>query len=721
MDRSNPHLPRPFREFSSSCRVKRSHHFTVWFLACLVAIIVLACASPSTPEPAASVLINSPTAGASLTLGQDVEVNVSATDPKGILQVELWVDGQMITTASTPNGQPQTNVVAVLAWKPDSIGLRKLQARSINSRQESVTSSAVEVAVQPGATPEPTDTPAVTLIPLSPTSSPISSPTPAGCTPMAIVQAKALNVRSGPGTTYSTLGRLQADESVEVVGRNAPGTWWQIKFGTAYGWVSASYVQPSCTGNVPIVGQPTPAPTATPATGINFWADSPAINSGQCTTIRWQVSNARAVYLNEGGADQSVAGQGSKTVCPASTMTYRLIVILLDNQRVERPLTVAVQGQGVSINLRADSTKLREGDCTILRWDVDGAKSVYISDGKQENGVSAHGSAQVCPKETVTYRLRAIRWDNYEERRELQIKVEKGPGTINFWADRLDINRGECTVLRWQVINPQRVFLNQGQGEQQVSAEGSLQVCPTSTSAYALRVEWQNGQQSRDGLTITVHQSEPPVVQFDANPPTVHVGEWSTITWSVQNGRNVYLDGDAVPAQGSRQVSPQRETTYVLRVIGLDGSTTEYRTTVNLIIAINTPTISINANPTDIIGGECSVLTWSASDGNEFFINNEPVGQNGSQTVCPSQTTDYTFRVSTLGAVDAYQTVRITVRQPAPTPTEPPMPTWAPEPTEPPMPTWVPEPTEFIIGPGGLPPEEEPLGPLGPGVLPEND
>jgi len=709
MEHFKPCVSGVLDEFPALRRAKPSRYFVVVLTVCLLAAIILACAGPATPESKASVLINSPAAGAALTLGQDVEANVSATDPAGVVKVELWVDGQMVASASTPNGQPQTNVVAVLAWKADSVGLRKLQARSVNSKQETLTSPAVEVAVQQGATPQSTNTPTATAIPIAPT----PPPTPTGCTPMVIVQAKALNVRSGPGTTYSTLGRLQADETAEVVGRNAAGTWWQIRFGTTYGWVSGSYVTPSCTDRVPIVDQPTPAPTPTPAADINFWADNPTIAPGQCTTIRWQVNNVAAVYLNEGGADQGVAGQGSKTVCPATTVTYRLIIILTNNQRVERPLTVTVQGQGVNINLRADNTKLKEGDCTILRWDVDGAKSVYISDGKQEGSVSAHGSAQICPRETVTYRLRAIRWDNYEERRELQIKVEKGPGTINFWADRLDINRGECTVLRWQVTNPRRVLLNQGQGEQQVAAEGSTQVCPPSTNTYILRVEWQNGQQSQDGLTITVHQNQPPpVVQFSANPPTIHVGESSTLSWSVQNGRNVYLDGNAVPAQGSQQVSPQRERTYVLRVIGLDGSSSEYRVTVSIIIAIATPTIRISANPTEIVGRQCSVLTWSASHGNEFYINNEPVGQSGSQTVCPSQTTDYTFRVSTLGTMDAYQTVRVTVRQPEPEPTLPPPPTPAPEPTLPPPPTPVPEPTEFIIGPGGLPPTEEPDQPL---------
>jgi len=574
-----------------------------------------------------------------------------------------------------------------------------------------MTSAPVEVSVQQGAGPPPTFTPVITIVPVQPT------PTPGSCTPLVLVRARALNVRNGPGTTYGVIGRLQMEQTAEVTGRNSAGTWWQVRFGTAYGWVSASYVTPSCTDNVPIIDQPV-APTPTPAADIKFWADSTNINAGQCTTIRWQVDNVKAVYLNEGGADQGVSGHGSKSVCPTNTTTYRLTVVFNNNQRVEQQLTVYVEGQGVSINFRADSTNIREGDCTVLRWDVDNAKAVHLSDGHQESGVSGHSSAQVCPRDTTTYVLRVTRWDNQDERREVKISVQKGPGTIKFWADRTDINKGECTVIRWQVTDAKKVYLNLGQGEQEVNASGSTQVCPASTTTYNLRVEWQNGQQGGDGLTITVHDDQPaPVVQFSANPPDLHAGDTSTLNWNVQNSKEVYLDGNSVQAQGSQQVAPQQDTTYTMRVVGLDNSDTSYQVTVLIIIAIATPTINITANPTDITAGECSTLTWNASNGHEFYINADSVGQSGNKQVCPVQTTDYTLRVVTLGTMDAYQTVRVNVAPaPAPTNTQPPPPT-EPPPTEPPPPE--PTPTEQLVGPGGLPPTEEPL--VGPGGLPPDE
>ena len=111
-------------------------------------------------------------------------------------------------------------------------------------------------------TPKPTDTP-------TPTETPKPTETPSK--PEAI--AKGSNLRTGPGTNYDKAGSLIKDQKVEIVGKNADGSWFQIK--TADGkvaWVSASLV--TITGGVALVevvaAPPTPtrapaAPTPRPA------------------------------------------------------------------------------------------------------------------------------------------------------------------------------------------------------------------------------------------------------------------------------------------------------------------------------------------------------------------------------------------------------------------------------------------------------------------------
>lgn len=54
------------------------------------------------------------------------------------------------------------------------------------------------------------------------------------------VTASSLSVRSGPGTTYSILGYVKLNQTVRITGKE--GNWYVIDFGTAKGYVSATYI-----------------------------------------------------------------------------------------------------------------------------------------------------------------------------------------------------------------------------------------------------------------------------------------------------------------------------------------------------------------------------------------------------------------------------------------------------------------------------------------------
>lgn len=80
---------------------------------------------------------------------------------------------------------------------------------------------------------------------------------------------------------------------------------------------------------------------------------------------------------------------------------------------------------------------------------------------------------------------------------------------INFWADRYQIQQGECTIVRWQVYYVQAVYF-QGEG---VGGTGERQACPTQTTTYELRVVTASGEERRY-VTIEVDAPTP-----TATPP----------------------------------------------------------------------------------------------------------------------------------------------------------------------------------------------------------
>jgi hypothetical protein len=72
----------------------------------------------------------------------------------------------------------------------------------------------------------------------------------------------------------------------------------------------------------------TPKPPATPT--ISFRSDTTTVVAGSCTTLRWDVENAREVYLD----DQPTVGHAYKQICPVADETYRLRVISAAGEQV---------------------------------------------------------------------------------------------------------------------------------------------------------------------------------------------------------------------------------------------------------------------------------------------------------------------------------------------------------------------------------------------------
>jgi hypothetical protein len=374
------------------------------------------------------------------------------------------------------------------------------------------------------------------------------------------------------------------------------------------------------------------------------------------------VDNVKAIYYNDGSGDQGVQGHEARTVCPSSTTTYRLKVIHEDDRAEEKEIKINVQGSpGLSINFRADDTSLDPGECTILRWDVDNAKAVYISDGYREVSVPAHSSAEICPGQSTTYVLRATRQDNVDERREVRVAVETGAGSINFRVDNQHINYGECTIVRWDVEKAKSVYLDLGQGEKRVNSSGSAQVCPAQTSTYNLRVQWHNGSETGRQVTVAVNGPQPPDVRyFGLDKRSINPGECATLSWDVRNASGIYLDGQGVSGQGSQQVCPVSDTTYTLTVQGYDNSQRDYQAFL-MVQQAPPPVVDFRAEPPEIAPTDCSSLIWNVQNAKEVYLDGAPVAPQDSRQVCPQSDTTYTLTVVGLdGSRNDYQvTVRI--------------------------------------------------------------
>jgi hypothetical protein len=147
-----------------------------------------------------------------------------------------------------------------------------------------------------------------------------------------------------------------------------------------------------------------PPPPQVVAPTIAFSIDSTNVAPGQCVTGRWNVANARAVFLLGAGSDaNALPAAGDRLLCPTGTTTYTLNVVDQNGATISRPITVTLTGPSVSFT--ADSTTIARGQCVTIRWNVSNIKAVYLRGPDVDTGVTGQGDRLVCPGSTSTYRL----------------------------------------------------------------------------------------------------------------------------------------------------------------------------------------------------------------------------------------------------------------------------------------------------------------------------
>jgi len=257
------------------------------------------------------------------------------------------------------------------------------------------------------------------------------------------------------------------------------------------------------------------------------------------------------------------------------------------------------------------------GACAVLRWEVNPPVEALL-DGE---GVTPAGEREVCPPETISYELAVPEWG---QARSVTLHVEGAPEEVGifFVVDPDAIAPGGCATLIWEVGAPAEwTTLVEGS---EVPHTGQQQVCPASTTTYELAVEAPDGFQTTRTVTLQVESAQrqtpsaepsprptrsvepspqptrttvappaptsapgcagaPVISYFRANPSTINAGETTTLEWGkVTNGNSDILVASViiepglgeVGSPGSRQVSPNRTTTYVMTATGCGGPAT---------------------------------------------------------------------------------------------------------------------------------------------------
>jgi sugar lactone lactonase YvrE len=324
---------------------------------------------------------------------------------------------------------------------------------------------------------------------------------------------------------------------------------------------------------------------------VAFSADSLSVPYNGYSTLTWSTQLADSVRLD----GQAVSLNGNRTYInirnttectltatgPGGTTTRKIIIEVMPTNN--QPPSAYMYFTPVDDWTQPLTLTYR------LSWIVENADNVNIDNGVGK--VPTVASALVYPDETTTYTLTAS-GPGGSTTASVVIPVVPPP-TINYLvANPAIITPGASTTLRWAVGNAESVSINNGIGT--VSPLGELQVSPSQTTTYTLTARGAVVTRQKT-VTVTVQAAAPTAI-LSATPPSIAVGESSTLSWTTGNAETVTIDNGvgALSTSGSMQVSPQSTTTYRLTAAGAGGTTTATAT-----VTVDNPfTLTIEA-PTD--------------------------------------------------------------------------------------------------------------------------
>lgn len=84
--------------------------------------------------------------------------------------------------------------------------------------------------------------------------------------PVEVVTIQDINMRAGDSTAYGVMTVIPGNTSVQVTGKNGDGSWYQVFYHDATGWISAAYTEGEVPEDLAIV-QPPPVPQSSGSGG----------------------------------------------------------------------------------------------------------------------------------------------------------------------------------------------------------------------------------------------------------------------------------------------------------------------------------------------------------------------------------------------------------------------------------------------------------------------
>lgn len=410
--------------------------FPLIFVALGVMIIGCQVAGGQPSKP--TVIIASPPSGSVYTQGEEIVVQSTATDPVGVTQVTLLVDGNVVHQDPSPVSQGQAQFSLIQSWIATGAGQHNITVRATNSqgatsdsgilvniKEQDVNPQATSVVSIATAVPLGTATPLATGAALTDVPPPAVTLTPnvppATAVPTCVISSKFVaDVTIPDGTIFVPNAVFTKTWRVQNNGTCA----WQN-----YSLVFVSGTQMSASGIYPV---PATQPGATADLVVPMNAPS---NYGAYSG-NWKMRDAAGQLFGTNLTVVINVPSPATAVPPTHTPP---------------PTAAGCAGQPNDFDFNASTTTITAGQSVSLSWTiVNNASAVYLSGGdfgpEPGQGVETPGNRTVSPDTTTTFKLKAL-CNNSGQNREKSVTVTVNASVGNF-AGQWVHNFGTMTLTQ---------------------------------------------------------------------------------------------------------------------------------------------------------------------------------------------------------------------------------------------------------------------------------
>jgi len=210
------------------------------------------------------------------------------------------------------------------------------------------------------------------------------------------------------------------------------------------------------------------------------------------------------------------------------------------------------------------------GDEITLVWQIDGANHVFLDEEEQ---TKSNITIQLSEAGQRQFKLKATNADGISEKTIVIEIVKKPVFSIDTSASVLHKDRNESVVFSYSVENAKSLKLRYGNKIENLPLSGEITFTPMEDIRFDFEAEGLEGGRNFHHI-IPIQIREAAKVSFKVSRQFSYPNLPIKLSWNVEYATNVSIDdfGDQ-PNEGSIEVTPGVDTTYVLRVNDAFGAT----------------------------------------------------------------------------------------------------------------------------------------------------